>query len=90
MCFSSRGSVVSFTLQHVTLHVTLHLLMCLASKRRTIQAYFVLRSPIVRQVSLLLEKTEVLQGIAAGIGISNIIRAFIIIFLNSLSSGSMN
>ena len=54
----------------------------------TVQTYFVLRSSTVRQVSLYLSRRS-LQGIAAGIGISNFLRAFSIIRLNSPSSGSI-
>ena len=56
------------------------------SPASTIKAYFVLCSPIVRQVSLLLRHTEALQGIAAGIGMSNFLRAFFMVCLNSSSS----
>ena len=48
------------------------------SSATTIQAYLVLCSPIVRQVSLLLRHNEVLQGIVVGIGISNFLRAFLL------------
>ena len=54
----------------------------------TVQAYLVLRSSTVRQVSLYFSRSS-LQGIAAGIGISNFLRAFSIIRLNSSSSGSI-
>ena len=51
------------------------------SSASTIQAYLVLVPP--------LQFTGVLQGIAAGIGTSNFLRAFFMILLNSSSSGSM-
>ena len=54
----------------------------------TIQAYLVLRFPTLRQVSPR-QFTGVLQSIAAGIGTSNFLRAFVMIGLNSSSSGSM-
>ena len=58
------------------------------SSATTIQEYQVLRFPILRQVSPL-QFTDVLQGIAAGIGTSNFLRAAFIVSLNSSSSGSM-
>ena len=63
-------------------------LMCYVnnSSASTIQACLVLCSPTVRQVSLLLRHNEVLQSIAASIGISNFLRAFFIESLNSSSS----
>ena len=51
--------------------------------------YFVLCSPIGRQVSLPLRHNEVLQSIAAGIWISYFLLAFFIVCSNSSSSGSM-
>ena len=54
----------------------------------TIQAYLVLCFPILRQVSPR-QLVGVLQGISAGIGISNFPRAFLMVCLNSSSSGSM-
>ena len=54
----------------------------------TMQAYFVLCSSTVRQVFLYLSRW-CLQGIAAGIGIFNFLRAFFMISLKSSSSGSM-
>ena len=53
-----------------------------------ITSIFVLCFPILRQVSPR-RFTGVLQGIAAGIGISNFLRAFLMMCLNSSSSGSM-
>ena len=53
----------------------------------TTQAYFVLRFPILRWASPLLFNV-ILQGIAAGIGTSNFLRAAFIVRLNSSSSGS--
>ena len=64
---------------------TLGLVLLLAS---TTQAYFVLRFPQLRWVSLLLFN-GILQGIAAGIGTSNFLRAAFIVSLNSSSFGSM-
>ena len=58
------------------------------SSASTIQAYFVLRFPILRWVSPLLFIC-ILQGIAAGIGTSNFLRAAFIVSLNSSSFGSM-
>ena len=58
------------------------------SSASKIQAYFVLRFPILRLVSPR-QFTSVLQGIVAGIGMANFLQAFFIISLNSLSSGSM-
>ena len=51
-------------------------------------AYFVLQIPGALQVSLY-PRPLVLQGIAAGIGMSNFLRAFLMMCLNSSSSGSM-
>ena len=53
-----------------------------------IQAYLVLFFPILWQISPR-QFTGVLQGIAAGIGISNFLRAFFMTCLNSSSFGSM-
>ena len=53
------------------------------------QAYLVLCPSMARQVSLLLRHNEVLQSIAAGIRISNFLRAFFTISLDSVSSRSM-
>ena len=58
------------------------------SSASTTQAYFVLRFPILRWVSPLLF-LGILQGIAAGIGTSNFLRAAFIVSLNSSSFGSM-
>ena len=58
------------------------------SSASTTQAYFVLRFPILRWASPLLF-IGVLQGIAAGIGTSNFLRAALIVSLNSSSSGSI-
>ena len=58
------------------------------SSASTIQAYFVLRVPILWWVSPLLF-IGILQGIAAGIGTSNFLRAAFIVSLNSSSVGSM-
>ena len=52
------------------------------SSASTIQAYLVLLFPILRQVSRR-QLIGVLQGIAAGIGISNLLRAFLMVCLNS-------
>ena len=54
----------------------------------TIQAYLVLCFPILRQVSPR-QFSGVLQSIAAGIAISNFLRAFFMVGLNSSASGSM-
>ena len=53
------------------------------------QASFVLLFPTPRKVSPLLN-IGVSQGIAAGIGISNFLRAFFMMSLNSSSFGSLN
>ena len=58
------------------------------SSASTIQASLVLRFAILRQFSPR-QFDSVLQGIAAGIGISNFLRAFLMVCLNSSSSGSM-
>ena len=58
------------------------------SSASTTQAYFVLRFPTLRWVSPLLF-IGILQGIAAGIGTSNSLRAAFIVSLNSSSFGSM-
>ena len=58
------------------------------SSASTTQAYFVLRFPILRWVSPLLF-IGILQGIAAGIGTSNFLRAALIVSLNSSSFGSI-
>ena len=58
------------------------------SSASSIQAYFVLCPPILLRVSPL-QFAGVLQGIAAGIGISNFPRAAFIVSLNSSSFGSM-
>ena len=50
-------------------------LILIDSSASTIQAYLVLRFPILRKVSPR-QCAGVLQGIAAGIGISNFLRAF--------------
>ena len=58
------------------------------SSASTTQACFVLRFPILRWVSPLLF-IGILQGIAAGIGTYNFLRAAFIVSLNSSSFGSM-
>ena len=58
------------------------------SSASTTQAYFVLRFPILRWVSTLLF-IGILQGIAAGIGTFNFLRAAFIVSLSSSSFGSM-
>ena len=58
------------------------------SSASSTQAYLVLRFQILLQVSPR-HFTGVLQGIAAGIGISNLLRAILMVCLNSSSSGSM-
>ena len=58
------------------------------SSASTIQAYLVLCFPILWQVSPR-QIAGVVQGIAAGIGISNFLRAFFMVCSNSSSSGSM-
>ena len=58
------------------------------SSALTIHACFVLCCPTVQQVSLCLWSWS-LQSIAAGIGISNFLRAFFIKCLNSSSSGTL-
>ena len=58
------------------------------SSASTTQAYFVSRFPILRQVSPL-HFIGILQGVAAGIGTSNFLRAAFIVSLNSSSFGSM-
>ena len=58
------------------------------SSDSTMHAYYVLRASGVRQVSLYVP-LMILQGIAAGIGTSNFLRAFLIVSLNSTSAGSM-
>ena len=58
------------------------------SSASTTQACFVMRFPILRWVSPLLF-IGILQGIAAGIGTDNFLRAAFIVSLNSLSFGSM-
>ena len=58
------------------------------SSASTMHAYFVLRASEVWQVSLYCPPL-ILQGIAAGIGNSNFVRAFKIVSLNSSSTGSM-
>ena len=63
-------------------------LFLIDSSASTIQAYLVLCFPILRQVSPR-QFTGVLQSIAAGIGISNFLRAFFMVCLNSSSFGSM-
>ena len=57
------------------------------SSASTMHAYFVLRPQMGRQVSLLLRHNEVLQGIVAGIGMSDFPRAFFMISLSSSSPG---
>ena len=52
------------------------------------EQYLVLLFPILRQVSQW-QLTGVLSGIATGIGISNFLRAFLMMCLNSSSFGSM-
>ena len=58
------------------------------SSASTMQAYFVLYFPMLRQVSLLLWHIGILQGIAAGIGTSNFPRAFefFIIRINEINT----
>ena len=58
------------------------------SSASTIQAHLILCFPILLQVSMR-QCTGVLQGIAAGIGTSNFLRAFFMVCLNSSSSGPM-
>ena len=58
------------------------------SSASKIQAHLVLLFPILLQVSPQ-QLTGVLQGIAAGIGISDFLRAFLMVCLSSSSSGSM-
>ena len=58
------------------------------SSASIIQAYFVLRLPMLRWVSPLLF-IGILQGIAAGIGTSNVLRAALIVSLNSSPFGSI-
>ena len=58
------------------------------SSASTIQARLVFFFPILRQTSPR-QFTGVWQGIAAGIGISNFLRAFLMMCLNSSSLGSM-
>ena len=58
------------------------------SSASTKHSYFVLQIPGALQVSLY-SRPLVLQGIAAGIGTSNFLRAFQIVSLNSSSAGSM-
>ena len=58
------------------------------SSASTTQAYFVMRFPILRWVSPLLFN-GILQGIAAGIGTSNFLRAAFLMSLNSSSFVSM-
>ena len=58
------------------------------SSAPTIQAYFVLFFPMLRQVSPR-HFTGVLVGIAAGIGIFNFLRSFFMVSLNSSSSSSI-
>ena len=58
------------------------------SSASTIQAYLVVCFPILLQVSPR-HVASVLQSIAAGIGISNFLRAALIVSLNSSSFGSM-
>ena len=58
------------------------------SSASTMHAYFVLHFFSTLLVSLYLSRW-VLQGIAAGIGTSNLLRAFFMSCLNSWSSGSM-
>ena len=58
------------------------------SSASTMQAYLVLRFPILRQV-FPMQFAGVLQGMAAGIGISNFLRAFLMVCLNYSSFGSM-
>ena len=65
--------------------VCVQLLLALASTK---QAYFVLRSQILRWCSPLLF-IGILQGITAGIGTSNFLQAAFIVSLNSSSFGSM-
>ena len=58
------------------------------SSASTMHAFFVLWVPEVLQVSLYFPPL-VMQGIAAGIGSSNFLRAFFIVSLNSASAGSV-
>ena len=58
------------------------------SSASTTQAYFVLRFPILRWV-VPRQFIGILQGIAAGIGTSNFLRAAFIVSLNSSSFGSL-
>ena len=58
----------------------------LASK---IHANLDLNSSVLLRVSPCLHVLLVLQGIAGAIGVSNFLRAFLMVSLNSLSSGSM-
>ena len=62
------------------------LLDLLASK---IHAHFDLNSLVLPRVSPCLLFLLVLQGITGAIGVSNVLRAFLMVSLNSLSSGSM-
>ena len=82
------------------LHLTTHLKQLWSDFQRderskesartpTMQVYLVLCFPVLRQVSPR-QFFGVLQGIAADIGISNLLRAFFMISLNSSSSSSMN
>ena len=58
------------------------------SSASSTQAYFILRFPILRWVSTLLF-IGILQGIAAGVGTSNFLRAAVIVSLNFSSFGSI-
>ena len=82
------GSMNLFPLQRCDLHDTFAVLLPIVFSQIRSQTYLVLCFPILLQVSPR-QFTDVLQGIAGGIVISNFVRAFFMDCLNSSSSGSM-
>ena len=80
--------VLPLDLPYRTMIWAICVLVDVSSSAWQIQAHRVLRFPILRWVSPLL-LSGILQGIAAGIGTSNFLRAALIMSLNSSSSGSM-
>ena len=86
--FQLSTGIIHDTLEFPHHQVQWNKFLVIVSSASTIQAYFVLCSPTAQQVSLYGQRWS-LQGIAAGIGISNFLRAFFIMRFNYSSSGSI-